>query len=101
VFTRTRFKSFSRTNTHNYVLCLLVFEFYRITYSTPPLGALRCGVRWWAWAGRCGQWRVGRVPWAYYELGQWTVACRNFGYGLFGYLFALPELPRIISGFTS
>jgi hypothetical protein len=35
VFTRTRFKLFSRTNTHNQVLWLSVFEFYRITYSPP------------------------------------------------------------------
>jgi hypothetical protein len=25
----------------------------------------------------------------------------NFEYGLFGYWYMLPELPRIISGFTS
>jgi hypothetical protein len=36
VFTRTRFKQLSRTNTHNYVLWLLAFDFYRITYSPPP-----------------------------------------------------------------
>jgi hypothetical protein len=29
------------------------------------------------------------------------LGCRNFGYGLFGYRLALPELPKIISGFTS
>jgi hypothetical protein len=42
VFTRTRFKSFSHTNTHNQVLWLLVLEFYRIIYS--PLS--RCSQGW-------------------------------------------------------
>jgi hypothetical protein len=35
VFTRTRFKLLSRTNTYNYFLWLLVFDFYRMTYSPP------------------------------------------------------------------
>jgi hypothetical protein len=59
-----------------------------------------CAVRWWAWAGRCGQWPLGRGSWAFPRLRS-GVACRNFGSGLFGYRFALPELPRIIPGFTN
>jgi hypothetical protein len=34
-------------------------------------------------------------------VADWQLGCRNFGYGLFGYRLALPELPKIISGFTS
>jgi hypothetical protein len=57
----------------------------------PWRGCVPTSVPRWAWAGQrviviCEQWAAAAVV--------------IFGYGLFGYRLVLPELPRIISGFT-